>query len=233
MIGLKESALTITIIGYVERGVWNNQDSIPGLLDSFIEGQYGFEPRSLHVNANDKGQPPRGALANVLRRIIAGSVGEIEFRSAGMDEAPLATVSLADEPHQECHVALELPYTPGREYEVLHLAETLAGESHARFLLAHDTDDWMRLHHERPLLVLPRSCLRGAFWVTFLCSDYVKRLGGKERVLAAPFFQSRLVEGGVMLISHPDPLDMDREPRRAEIQRLQEYLKALVAGGSR
>lgn len=227
------SSLTLTSQAFFN--TWSSHSVLDRVIQNAVAGTYGFVPTMAYVDDDNRAKPLDKHLSRILQRVASGSIDELTLSAVDSEIPPLANLSWSRTPGVPCTFSIEKPCSPewGAAQgvaELVRLAEQVIADSHAEYAYVHDKADWARLHHERRgHLLMIRSCARGPFWLTYYCAAYVERLGGAGLLLSAPAHVTRrLGDGGVLLLSHPDPLHMDQEPRRGELQRLHEYLQSLV-----
>ncbi len=230
---------TISIIAYAEAAVWIDHKVAPVLVQRLAEGRYGFKPEFAYINAQNVAKQLSKALPTILKRVAAYNIDYLTLSTWGtydpnLDYPPYADLSLSDDRENDCHLSLTLPVALEQisHDEVNHLiqiTERVIEDSRAQYACVHESADWEQLHDERDgdLLFL-RSCSRGAYWLTYFCDEYVGRLEGEKKLKAAPAWQVRELPNGILLISHPDPKDFDKEPKKSDIHKLHEYLQSLV-----
>ncbi|SEL27792.1 hypothetical protein SAMN05444354_10592 [Stigmatella aurantiaca] len=226
---------SIQLVFQAKIETWSSHGVLERVIQNTSSGAYGFLPATAYINDTNQGKALSTHLPRILQRVAAGSIEELTLSAGGSEAPPLVNLSWGNEPNTLCTLTLEKPLfsgwgTPQGVDELVQLAEKLIADSHAEYAFVHEEEGWFKLHNERfGRLLMIRSCARGPFWLTYYCSAYVHRLGGAAKLLSAPVHRAlQLGDGGVLLLSHPEPLHMDEEPQRSELQRLYEYLKSLA-----
>jgi hypothetical protein len=215
------------VLSYASSKIWQEHEVAQKVVQHAVAGRYGFTPQTMHINGQDKGRTVDDkAVDHVVTRIRSGNVQSLDLVVSGVYEVPYASLTLGRGAASTSMLSVEIPLGTQRLVEI---SEEILRTTHAEYLSGHEKKDWKRLHDERRghrLFVPGRA--RGAHWLTYFCAEYTDRLGGADTLRAAPVLESRGIDGGILLVSHPDPGGMGDEPRRSEIERLQQYLQDLV-----
>jgi hypothetical protein len=221
----------LSIGAYAEAPIWAEHRVAPLLFQELAAGHYGFQPSVAFINGKSKGVPLAGQEGKLAERLSSYGIEILRLAASESVEEPEANLSLSQNPEADCYLTLRLPLAPDQASSpaLLEMIGRLAIDSHAQYLYAHDWQDWRRLRRERggELLFL-RSCARGAHWITYFSRDYAARLGGEDRLKTAPAHEVRSLPSGILLVATPDPVGLDQDPQRGQIQRLQDYLVSLV-----
>lgn len=225
---------SIILTAYTRGGAWADEALSLPVVRRALAGGYGFTPNEVFVNAQAKGKSASRYWLQLEQRLAAGSVELLRATLGGKDSVPRFSASLTDDRDAPCIISLELPYsrdevTPAFVTDVAQIAAALADDTRAEFLRGHDLAGWRELHRERRghRLFVP-SYVDRAYWLTYLCDDYVARLGGEEKLRRAPAFACTKLPRGILLQSHADFLDLSIQPGRGELDALQACLAGLV-----
>jgi len=225
----------VVLVSYTSTGTWiDEQLSVP-VVKRLIVGDYGFVPSTVFINGQSKGKAPSQHLAQLVRRLEAQSIESIHAtRNNDEDSLPSFDLQLSTNRDAKCIARVEIPYTADMVDEacvrsIVDIAKNMIVSMKSEYLFAHDEAGRGVLHKERRgHLLMLRSPLRGAYWMTFLNADIVGRLGGEEKIYRAPVFAYSRLDNGVLLLSHPNFVGVDEEPMKNDIVALHEYLKNLV-----
>jgi len=220
----------LLMIAFGSPSTWTARRIPKGLIEGLVAGRYGFQPELVKFNGEDLGHPLNEAVPLLFRRVDSGNLDELTFEPASGTEDLSASMSLTQNPGATSSVSIKIPLAAAAEdiEKIVTIAERLAEDSAAEYLCAHDAEDLGRLHFSREARLFVPGRAKGAFWLTYFCDEYVERLGGNERIREAPAYQARALISGVLLRSHPDPLNMAHEPKRSELSALHEYLTTLA-----
>jgi hypothetical protein len=231
---------TLKILAYSSSALWQKHGVAAAVVEQSLGGAYGLVPRYAYLNAHDKGHPLDGKwVPKILDRLAAGTMQSLDLAVERDDGPSMINLHIRKDPDVESILSIKVPLDFGSTTvsgldRALAIVDQVIAVTHAEYLCAHDATDWVRLHNERRgHLLFIRSSARGAHWMTYFCGEDVKRLGGPQPLIAAPAYQARPVRGGILLISHPEPANMEMDPRRADIQRLHQYLQSLVQAEER
>ncbi|HAM21433.1 MAG TPA: hypothetical protein DCQ04_04020 [Actinobacteria bacterium] len=204
------------------------------LVQCALSGRYGFKPSEIFVNDHPSGKSIPEYHTKLMRRIEAGSVELLDATMGGADTLPVFHISVSGNSGASCITKVRLPYSPTEvdpEFvqRVRQVAQCLIEDTCAEFLRGHDFDEWGRLHRERKgrRLFVP-SQVDGAYWLTYLCGDYVTRLGGEAKFTVAPVASCSRVSDGVLLQSHASFVGLDQGPHKGGLDSLHNYLASLV-----
>lgn len=225
---------SIILTAYTFAGKWLDARLTYPCLEQAASGRYGFKPENVFINDLSNGKALAKYWPNLRRRAEAGTLETVCMTPAGEDDLPSFTLHLSANRGASCIATLRVPYDPQRMdiplvQRVRTIAQALISDTRAQFMRGHDYQAWGQLHRERRgHLLMTHSQVDGAYWLTYLCDDYVARLGGESSLLSAPAFQATRLPGGILLQSHATPLQPGDEPRLHELAKLHDYLCSIT-----
>lgn len=224
----------ILLAAHTLSSLWAKEKLSTFVIERALGGHYGFMPTEVFVNDDTRGRSLSDYRSKLLRRIEAKNIESLSLTCNGYETVPVIDVYLSELPTSACVVTVQLPSDPQRDVSVSArefraIAERLVIDARALFLRGHEYADWRRLHRERRghLLFVP-GVVDGAYWLTYLCDEYVARLGGEGAMRAAPVHEAARFDKGMLLQSHVDFLGFGEEPRKSELEALHTYLASLV-----
>ncbi len=225
----------VNIISYSIASNWIKHSVVSNIIQKSLNEHYGFNPINMFINDNSKGYQIEKYLPKLLERITSGNIRLLDICASTQDDPPKINMSISRFPMGPCRMSLLLPFShelsskKSETERLLLLTERLIEDSQPEYLFGHEERDWRKIHNERHgHLLMINSENRGAYWLSYFCNEYVNRLGGIAKLKKAPAWKIKELSNGILVISHNDPSDLDKEQKKNDIAKLHDYFKSLV-----